>query len=121
MSQMHGSDLLMRWCLFQDSIAGFLMNAGFEEVLEFREHLIHIGGQLDLAAGALLDQIHPVSTQVFQLQVGNILQLNKSMWLVHQDPSDNECINTVSLGLADVVSPHGGRLDRIDQANLEAS
>ena len=43
------------------------------------------------------------------------------MWLVHQDPSDNECINTVSLGLADVVSPHGGRLDRIDQANLEAS
>ncbi|MCI7327306.1 MAG: hypothetical protein MR537_06700, partial [Clostridiales bacterium] len=69
MSQMHGSDLLMRWCLFQDGIAGFLMNAGFEEVLEFREHLIHIGGQLDLAAGALLDQIHPVSTQVFQLQV----------------------------------------------------
>lgn len=121
MSQMHGSNLLMRRSLLQDGITGFLMKSRLEEVLEFREYLIHISGQLDLAAGTLLDQIHPVAAQILQLQVGNVLQLDESMGLVHQNLSDNECVNTVSLGLADVVSPHGGRLDRIDQANLEAS
>ena len=108
MSQMHRSDLLMRRCLFQDGITGLLMKARLEEVLELREYLIHISGQLDLAAGTLLDQVNPVAAQILQLQVGNVLQLDESMGLVHQDLSDNECVNTVSLSLADVVSPHGG-------------
>ena len=121
MSQMHGSDLVSRGGLFKDSVYSFLMDAGFEEVLEFREDLIQIGSQLYLGTGTLLDQFHPESSQILELHESDVVQGNES-WIIHQNNgfSNQQSIHLVSLGLADVALPQRGCLDRIDQTDMEA-
>jgi hypothetical protein len=96
------------------------MDAGFEEVLEFREDLIQIGSQLYLGTGTLLDQFHPESSQILELHESDVMQGNESE-VIHRGNGfgDHQSIDPVSLGFADIVLPHGGRLDRVDQADAE--
>ena len=47
MSHVYGSNALRRRRLFQKGIDGFLMQIVFEEILQFREYMIHLRSQLD--------------------------------------------------------------------------
>ena len=50
---MHGSYLFRGRSFVQESIDSIPMQNGFEEILDFREHLINIDCQLDFQAGTL--------------------------------------------------------------------
>lgn len=121
MSQMHGSNLGSRGSLFEDSVDSLLMDAGLEEVLEFRENLVQIRGQLDLRTSTLLDKLHPEPSKILQLHERNVIERDESGVIHHSSGfGDYQSIDLVRLGLADVVLPQGGRLDRVDHTDVEA-
>ena len=56
MGQMHGSNGFSCRRFFQECVDRFLMQAGLEKVLKFREGLIQIGSKLDFQPGSLFDR-----------------------------------------------------------------
>lgn len=56
MGQMHGSNGIRCWCFFQKRADRFMMQIGIEKIMKFRKGLNHIGCQLDLQPGSLLDR-----------------------------------------------------------------
>ena len=121
MSQMHGSDLGGRGSLFEDSVYSLLMDAGLEEVLELRKNLIQIRSQLYLRASTLLHKLQPEPAKILKLHQRDIIQSHEP-WIIHQGDgfSNQQGVHLVSLGLADIVFPQSGCLDRVDHTDIEA-
>ena len=121
MSQMHGSYQRSRGSLFEDSVYSLLMDTGFEKVLEFREDLIQVSSELYLGTGTLFDQVQPEPSEILELHERDVIQCDES-WILHQSNGfgDHQSIDLVCLGLADIVFPQGGCLDRVDHTDVEA-
>ena len=72
-SHVHGSNGV--WCrgFFQKGIDRALMQAGFEEVLEFGEDLIQVRSQLNFQTGTLLNSLLAEAAKFFEFDVIEIL------------------------------------------------
>lgn len=75
------------------------MYAGFDEVLELREHLVHIGSQLDLQARSLFHKLHPETPKVLKLHKSYVIERKEPVGIHYQCFSDNESVNLIRLGL----------------------
>ena len=117
MSHMHGSNHAGGRGFFQKRIAALVMDP-VKVVLDLRKSLINIRSQLDLSLCALLDQLHPEPTEFFQVKQGDIVLRKEPGGVHHQSLSDDQGINLIRLGLADVILPQGRRLDRVNDTNL---
>ena len=67
MGQMHGSNGFSCRRFFQECVDRFLMQAGLEKVLKFREGLIQIGSKLDFQPGSLFDRFLTETPQFFEV------------------------------------------------------
>ena len=107
MGQMHGSDALRRRGLFQKCIDSFLVQAGFEEILQFGEDLVNIGSELDLQASPLLDGLQAETGDLLKVHQVKVVERDKPVRILHHECLGNEeRVDFVSLGLADVVLAH---------------
>lgn len=112
MGHVHGSDLFRSLRFLQERIDRLVVDT-VEEVLEFRESLIHIGSKLDLCGRTLLHEILAGPAQILQMQEVEILLLEQTVFGGHKGLGYYECIHLIRLGIADISLPHGRGLDGV--------
>ncbi len=107
MCQMYRGDVLRRWGLFQKCIDSFLMQAGLKEILQFREYPVNIGSELDLQVCPLLSGLLTETPQLLKVHQVKVVKRDKPVGVLHHKCFGNdECVDFVCLGLADVVFAH---------------
>lgn len=58
----------------------------------------------------------------FEIHEVKIIEGNETIRLLHSKRlTDDECVYLVSLGLADVILPHRGSLNRVNDTNIIAT
>ena len=118
MGHMHGSDVLGRRSLFQKCIDGFLVQAGLEEILQFGEDLVDIGSQLDLQTCPLLDGLLTETAELLEVHQVKVVERDRPVGILHHERLCNEeRVDFVSLGLADVVLAHDRSLDGVQHTH----
>ncbi len=118
MGHMHGSDVLGRRGLFQKCVDSFLVQAGLEEILQFGEDLVDIGSQLDLQARPLLYGLLAETAELLKVHQVKVVERDKPVGILHHKCLGNEeRVDFVSLGLADVVLAHDRCLDGVQHTH----
>lgn len=91
-----------------------------KEILEFRKGLVQKRSQLDLCRCTLLHGGLAETAEVLEMHEIDALLVIEPMRLHHKRLGDEQCVNPVSLGLANVVLARGRCLDRVQDANVES-
>lgn len=96
------------------------MQAGGKKVLELQKSLIHIGSQLYLGSGTLLDRFLPETSKVLQMHQADIIGCIESVRLHHESFGNEVSIGLIRFGLANVILLQGGSLDGVEDTDLAA-
>ena len=122
MSHVHGSNALRRRSLFQKGVDSFLMQAGFEEILQFREYLIHIRSQLDFQTRPLFNGFLAEASELFKIHQVKVIKRDKPVGILHQKSLSNDVsVDLIRLGFAQIVFAHGRRFDRVEYTHFKGT
>ena len=121
MSQVHGSNILSGRSFLKQCLNSFLMQTGFEEVLQFRKSLIHIGFILDLQPSTLFERFLAEATESLKVHQVDIKGSNEPASLLkHKCFSNDAGVNLFRLGFPDVILPESRALDRVNDTDFMA-
>ena len=119
MSHVHRADCFRRRSFFQQGVDSFLMKPWFEEVLKLREDLVNVRSQLDFEPSTLFDSLLTKAAKGFEVHQVDVPQGHVTSILHEQEGScDQNGVDLVRLGFADVVLPQACSLYRIDDTDL---
>lgn len=119
MGRMHRGNALRRWGLFQKCIDSFLMQAGLEEILQFRKCKVNIGSELDFQACPLFDRFLAEPAQPLQIHQVDVIKSDEPVGILHHECFGNhECVDFIRLSHANVILTHCGRFNRVKYTHI---